>query len=352
MHIIDKILPIVTKIYIPTFFTISIVGCGLMYLGTGPLGFGIPLIILGFSFSGHIVQFLFTKRLGILSLISCILAADWMVGALLGKVLQRITPETDSSIPQLAAIVALVGLVFSSIFYIKLTKGMQSPVAREYTWEDFKYDLEDRNEAWREQFNWWLKHFKSTCLWGRERFNWLKQRIIKVPVEAEEPQPKLYLLAPPQIDLEKNQDQQVEEILPAAFVIIDLKETGTSSEPIIQEPNLEKQQVTIAEPVKVPPITSASIPNPAPPFINETRNQLNTNRTKNDSASSTRSSGSSLSTKLKTSSSSQNIKASSSGKQPKPSDDFWKLPATSNTKSASPKVPSNQDYSHSKFNDS
>lgn len=152
VSLVDKYMPFIVKVYNPLFLVISIIGFCLMFLGVMPSGFGIPFIFWLFSFVGHVIGFAFTKKIGITSLISCVLCADWLVGSLFNRI--TADAEIDNvAIVRIVSAVALIGFLVIAMLYVKILNGLKPPVTREYTWDDFKYDYAERQETWNNRMD-------------------------------------------------------------------------------------------------------------------------------------------------------------------------------------------------------
>lgn len=200
MTTLDKWIPTIVKVYNPFFFLISLFGIILLFLGITPSGFGIPLIFWIFAFIGHVVQYSFTKKIGVLSLCACVLCATWMVGSLF----HRITENAAFDATKIVTGIAFLGFMVISIFYVKIANGLKPPVSREYTWEDFKYDYAERKQEWDDK----LESTKMTLTSVKEKTvgiaEWVKQRLPR----KEEKAPILYLPLPREESIQSDCDSE------------------------------------------------------------------------------------------------------------------------------------------------
>ncbi|OZQ97385.1 hypothetical protein [Paenibacillus sp. VTT E-133291] len=222
MKYLDKYIPLLTRLYNPVFFFISIFGCLMMYLNLAPSGFGIPFIVWLFAATGHLVSYYFRKRVGYLSLMACVFSVDWMVGSFLTRAMERLRPDSESIVPRLLAAIAFLFCIVIMLMYLKVMSNIQSPVAREYTWEDFKYDIQDRNERWNDR----MRFAQDAAEQGKENIHsaikWIRNKIKgnknKVPAEVS--------LIPADENVEETfqatrteTDQDVSEVKHKGFII-------------------------------------------------------------------------------------------------------------------------------------
>jgi hypothetical protein len=204
VSLIDRWMPIIIKVYNPLFFGISLIGFCLMFLGITPSGFGIPLIFWTFSFIGHVVQFSFTKKIGTLSLISCVLCADWIVGSLFNRLIENIDMDHEGGVRFISGI-ALIGFIVLSLLYLKIVTGLKPPVTKEYTWEDFKFDYSERKEEWSNRMEVTIATLRNAREKAKDVTGWIKEKIAR----KKNKEPILYL-PPPREDQPSEQPELIE----------------------------------------------------------------------------------------------------------------------------------------------
>lgn len=161
MNRLDKYAPFILQWYIPFFFLISLLGFISLMIGWSPLGFGIPLICWLFCCLGYFVKLSFKKRIDYWSLLAGVLSLAWMVGGLTGAIFDKWEPGVNTTMPQVAALVVLAPLFMATLVLIKFFKGMQAPINREYSWDDFKFDLLQKKQLWTLRRSKWKKQMKA-----------------------------------------------------------------------------------------------------------------------------------------------------------------------------------------------
>lgn len=281
MKAIAKYLPIVIKLYIPTVFFISLIGLMALFMSLYRLGFGMPLLFWLLGLTGHIIFFRNTNKISYLSLYGCIFAFDWMLGSIVTRLIDRISPGSTSILPSIFSLICLVGMLFLSYVYVKAVKSLKPPINRKYSWEDFNFDLNMKLE--KAEIRWndikeKLHELKVKLLTKRVDLKNLVNRggtqslpVQPVPVSIQ----KAEEISP--FEMKEEDDDEREDEEQPMFTIIDFDKENTAentqqtvetpkSEPTKKEkiPFLESELPAYNAPLPEPPPVRSSRSGPAP----------------------------------------------------------------------------------------
>lgn len=276
MKAIAKYLPIVIKLYIPTVFFISLIGLIALFMSLYRLGFGMPLLFWLLGLTGHIIFFRNTNKISYLSLYGCIFAFDWMLGSIVTRLIDRISPGSTSILPSIFSLICLVGMFFLSYIYVKAVKSLKPPINRTYSWEDFNFDLNVKLE--KAEIRWndikeKLSELKTKFLTKKVDLKNLVSRggtqslpTQSVPVSIEEAEE----ISP--FDVKEEDDNEWAEVEQPMFTIIDFeKENAENTQQTVETPKSEptkKERIPFLE----SELPAYNAPLPEPPPVRSSKN--------------------------------------------------------------------------------
>lgn len=281
-----NLIKVAIQIYIPFWLTVSALAYIAMFIGLVPFRFGLPLLVVFLTFSGHIVQLSVTKQTKYISIFSNVLSGSWLVGTIIHRAAFDFFNNHTRIFSFMVVIIVFVFFLFS-LFYYKLIKTYQSPTIREYSIDHLVLQLNEKVEEWRMNHPSSEKHLNLSLLkkmnikklFKKSKLDDLMEnQDLAAPIEAEPKEKAVDIINIPTFRI-KNPLQREDLISETNVILTKEKPSLSQTHPnntTMQSQNIPKDvpvrtninSPTVQKEVRLPdppPIETSSLQNMVPP---------------------------------------------------------------------------------------